>query len=70
MSVPCSLTDKVALIASLLCPESADEDVEQFKRAKETRDKLLHGQDIHEASLPVQTVQELVRKYLRIHLAS
>jgi hypothetical protein len=63
-------TDKFALIASLLCPEDADEDVGQFKQAKEDRDKLLHSQDVNEANLPVQTVQELVRKYLRIHLAS
>jgi hypothetical protein len=63
------MTDKFALIASLLSPESADEDVGQFRQAKEDRDRLLPGQDVSEASLPVQTVQELVRKYLRIHLA-
>ena len=69
MSSKYRLSDKFALIASLLSPESADEDVEQFKQAKNDRDKLLHGQDVHEASLPVQIVQELARKYLRIHLA-
>jgi len=63
------LTDKFALIASVLCPEEADEDVEQFTQAKEIRDKLSHGQDVHEASLPVQPLQELARKYLRFHLS-
>jgi hypothetical protein len=62
------LTDKFALIASLLCPESADEDVRRFKQTKEQRDKLLHGQDVKEGSLPVAVAQELTRKYLRLHL--
>ncbi len=62
------LTDKFALIASLLCPEDADEDVEQLRQAKEDRDKLSHGQDIREDRLSVRTVQELIRKYLRLHL--
>jgi hypothetical protein len=48
----------------------ADEDVERFRRAKEVRDELTHGQDIREANLPVQAVQELVRRYLRLHLTS
>jgi hypothetical protein len=59
------LTDKFTLIASLLCPESTDEDVGIFKRVKGDRDKLAHGQDVYEASLPVQAVQEFVRRYLR-----
>ncbi len=63
------LVDKFALIASQLCPENADEDVRQLKQAKDNRDDLLHGQDIDEASLPVRTVQELARRYLRLHLA-
>jgi hypothetical protein len=47
------LTDKFALIASLLCPESADEDVRRFKQTKEQRDMLLHGRDVQEGSLPM-----------------
>jgi hypothetical protein len=62
------LTDKFALIASLLCPESADEDVRQFKQVKEERDKLSHGQDVQEGHLPVAAAQELARRYLRLHL--
>jgi hypothetical protein len=61
------LTDKFGLIAFLLCPESADEDAERFKRAKKERDKLAHGQDVDEAGLPVQDVQEILRRYLRLH---
>jgi hypothetical protein len=63
------LTDKFRLIAALLSPTSADEDVKQVELAKKERDKLTHGQDVHEASLPVLIVQELVRKYIRLHLA-
>ena len=61
------LTDKFRLIATFLSPASADEDVREFERAKEKRDKLIHGQDVHESSLPIPVVQELVRKYIRLH---
>jgi len=63
------LVDKFAVVAPQLDPENADEDVRHFTRAKQTRDKISHGQDINEASLPVRTVQELARRYLRLHLA-
>jgi hypothetical protein len=65
-----SLVDKFALISSQLCAENADEDVRQLREAKTYRDKLSHGEEIDEAGLPVRTVQELTRKYLRLHLAS
>jgi hypothetical protein len=63
------LVDKFRLLASRLCPENADEDVRQLTRVKKIRDNLLHGQDIDEASLPVRTVQDLARRYLRLRLA-
>jgi len=62
--------DKFHLIASQLCPEDADEDFRQLHRAKKLRDRLLHGEEIDEAGLPICSVQELTRKYLRLHLAS
>jgi hypothetical protein len=64
------LTDKFALIAALLSPADADEDVRQFKQAKKERDNLTHGQDVAEATLPISMAQSLVRKYVRLHLDS
>lgn len=64
------LVAKFVLITSQLCSKSADEDLKEFKKAKEERDKLSHGQDIVEADLPVQLVQNLVRKYLQLYLAA
>jgi hypothetical protein len=61
------LFDKFALISSLLCPENADEDVRRFKLVKKYRDILSHGQDLNEGNLPVVAVQELGRRYLRLH---
>jgi hypothetical protein len=70
MSDKYRLTDKFALMAATLCPESADEDITQIERAKKERDKLAQGQDVQEAYLPVEAVRGLVRRYLRLYLAS
>jgi len=61
------LTDRFSLIASRLAPEHADEDVDRFIAAKKSRDALAHGQNEDEASLPVDTVQELLKRYLERH---
>jgi hypothetical protein len=60
------LADKFLIIASLLSEVSATEDMAKFIELKTLRDNLLHGQV--STSLPVQDVQQLVRKYLRLHL--
>jgi hypothetical protein len=62
------LWDKFAVIACQLSPSDADADVETFKSAKDMRDDMSHGQDIDEAALPLNAVQNLLRKYLRLHL--
>jgi hypothetical protein len=62
------LNDKFALIALQLSPETADKDHEEFLKIKKMRDKLLHGERIADSSLPVQIVQQLSRKYMRLHL--
>ena len=62
------LSDKFIVISYLLCPDDADTDFAEFQKAKEVRDKLLHGQDISEETLPVITVQNITRKCFRLHL--
>lgn len=61
--------DKFAVLACQLSPEDADADVVRFKAAKDLRDDMAHGQDVIETALPVESVQTLLRKYLRLHLA-
>jgi hypothetical protein len=60
--------DKFAVIACELSPADADTDVAIFKSAKDMRDAMSHGQDVIEAALPVASIQNLLRKYLRLHL--
>jgi hypothetical protein len=44
------LSDKFALITFILCPENADQDIEEFKKLNNERNSLLHGQDVIEAT--------------------
>jgi hypothetical protein len=64
------LTDRFSLIASRLAPEHADKDVDRFTAAKKSRDALAHGQNEDEATLPVDTLQELLKRYLERHSAA
>lgn len=69
MKAKWALADKFSLISSLLCPEAADKDIEEFKEVQKERNKLIHEKGTVEANLPVELVQKLVRKYLQLHLA-
>ena len=60
--------DKFTVIASLLSGESSDEHIEQFKRIKGIRDRLVHRGEYEEASLPNLELRELLIGYLRRHL--
>jgi len=60
--------DKFSVIASLLGSESSDEHIQQFKRIKEIRDRLVHRGAYEEASLPNLELRELLIGYLRRHL--
>ncbi len=62
------LVDKFAAIAFLLSPDEAGEDFEKVKRAKRSRNDLIHGGPVNEAALPVELVVDLAGRYLRRHL--
>jgi hypothetical protein len=62
------LKDKFSLISSRLCPNDSDADTTIFNDIKKLRDKILHGADICEVILPVDSCQNLLRKYLSLHL--
>jgi hypothetical protein len=62
------LADKFSVIATELVDADVDSDQALFESVKVMRDKLLHGGEIHVASLPIADAQKLLRKYLRLHL--
>jgi hypothetical protein len=64
------ITDKFAVVSGQLCPADTDADLAVLQKVKKMRDTLLHGEDVKESELPVVTVQNLVRKYLRLHFQS
>lgn len=65
-----NLADKFSVISIFLNgQDQLDEEVNKFRRLKKVRDRLFHGVDIPEESLPTGEVQQLFDKYLRNHLS-
>jgi hypothetical protein len=60
--------DKFAVLAAELDPAAADDDIGTFQRGKALRDEFAHGEPVDEPTLPVEPVQRLIRKLLRLHL--
>jgi hypothetical protein len=65
-----TVADKFALIASLLSLETAEADLNDFKVIQKIRNLLLHGEDFNEDTLPVEMTQNVLRKYLALHLVA
>lgn len=63
-----NLADKFSVLSVYLDDESHADELTTFRSLKKVRDRLSHGEDIAEASLPTQGVQRLFEKYLRNHL--
>jgi len=63
-----NLVYKFSVIASLLSSESSDARIQQFKRIKKIRDRLVHRGEYEEASLPNLELRDLLIGYLRRHL--
>jgi hypothetical protein len=62
------LADKFLVIASVLDPGGAADDVTEFARLKKFRDGLLHALDTPSSPLPTEAVQKLLLKYIKLHL--
>lgn len=60
------LLDKFIIMASLLDPDSAGDDINQFKDLKKTRDDVFHGSD-DVSAYPTDQTHGLLTKYLRLH---
>lgn len=62
------LADKFAVLSMYLDDERKDDEVRVFRELKNVRDRLSHGEELDESTLPTKDVQRLFDKYLRNHL--
>jgi hypothetical protein len=63
-----STSDRFTVVAEVLSPDTAEGDISAFEDAMGVRHDLVHGQEVDENSLPVETVQGLIRRYLAAHV--
>lgn len=64
------LADKFLIIASVLDPDNAAKDTDKFVGLKKVRDGLLHALDTPSSPLPIDAIQNLLLKYMKLHLIS
>jgi len=62
------LSDKFSVICFELDQNNADQDMEEFEKIKNIRDKLMHGNDIDVSTLPIHRTRVSVRSLQTIHL--
>ncbi|WP_337261519.1 MULTISPECIES: hypothetical protein [unclassified Serratia (in: enterobacteria)] len=62
------LTDKFAALSSHYDNAGADDDITEFKRIKEIRDKFFHTMEGDVESLPLDQTRKLISKYLQIYI--
>jgi hypothetical protein len=63
-----NLADKFAVLSVYLDDAGAEDEVRIFRDLKGIRDRMSHGEEVEEATLPTRSVQRLFDKYLRNHL--
>lgn len=63
-----SLTARFAIVALELSPDTVDEDLPKFRRAKESRDGISHGTIDDPDDLPTADVRDLARRYINLVL--
>jgi hypothetical protein len=68
MSDKYRLADKFLVISSVLDPNGAAADAEEFQRLKRDRDELFHTPGTSSSALPRDAVQKLLLKYMKLHL--
>ena len=59
-----NLTQRFMLCSILSWENLEDSDVDNFKHIKKRRDMLMHGEEVHEDSLPVKELEDLLLKIL------
>jgi hypothetical protein len=63
-----TLLDKFAVISIFLNKEQQAGDIDSFKHIKRIRDRISHGEEIPDASLPLRELQVILDKYIRSYL--
>ncbi len=67
-----TLTDKFIAVTAVLFPcdpdNTLEEDYKKFRRLKELRDSISHGEKFSERDLPVHELATLLRKYVLARL--
>lgn len=73
MSNKHNLVDRFTLVSAVLLPsqetDEAETDLATFKRIKQQRDQIAHGEAFDESRLPVDDLSCLLMKYLAAHAA-
>ena len=66
------LTDKFVAVAAVIFPAVPDaevqDDCKKFRRLKDLRDTIFHGEGFSEKDLPVDELATLLRKYVLAHI--
>lgn len=63
-----TLVDRFAVVSIFLDDQQESGDIDRFRKIKKIRDRLAHGEEVPEASLPNLELQSLFEKYFRRHL--
>ncbi len=63
-----TLVIKLSVISIFIEGDNETDDIDKFKEIKKIRDKIFHGEDIEEDSLPIRELQLLFEKYFRSHI--
>jgi hypothetical protein len=62
-----NLAAKFAVLSAYLDDDRTEDEVRIFRELKGVRDRLSHGEELEESSLPTRDIQRLFEKYLRNH---
>ncbi len=65
-----TLVQKFVIVSDQLDSEHTETDTNLFKHCKTLRDSFMHGEPIDFSSLPVDKLQTLIRKLLRLYINS
>ena len=65
-----NLADKFSVLTMYLDDANVEDEVHVFRELKKVRDRISHGEEVDEVTLPTRDVQRLFDKYIRNHLRS
>ena len=63
-----SFLDRFVVVSGRMCPGDADSDYDAVRGAHRLRNDFSHGKPIPEQGLPTDTVQKLIRRFVKRHI--